>query len=579
MRPCRARLPLACALAAALAAPVRAQNPLGSALDLEQQGRMAEAAAAYRALLAERPADLGALLGAERAYDALGRRDSAVALARRALAVDSSNRVIHVILLRSLQAVHDDSAVVAAFTRWTAVAPGDAAPYEEMARLLLAQGRDAEARAVVERGRRRLGDARAAAAQMAEVEMREAAYGAAAEEWRGAVARTPALVDGAAHSLRTVLPMDREMVLRTLTSGPEAAAGRAIAVALLLSWEEPRRAWSMLRSGLADADPTRAAQLAGFAEGAERLGGAEAHRVAAEALELLAQGQRGSAAAGTRIESARAYAAAGDVDAARRLLRVIADAAGTPAEVASAARATLIELAAAQGTPEEAARLLDRERGTLTEGESQRLARSVGFAWLRAGALDRAAAAVAGDASLAAEEVRGWVALYRGDLRVGAAALRSVGADAGDPERAPDRAAAVALVATVGRDSLPALGAALLDAVRGDTLGAARALRAVAATLDGDARDEVGLLAARYALAAHDTAAAVAAWRDVASRPGPSTAGAAALLALARVSAERGRFAEAAERLEALILRHPASALVPEARRELDRVRGLVPRT
>ena len=85
--------------------------------------------------------------------------------------------------------------------------------------------------------------------------------------------------------------------------------------------------------------------------------------------------------------------------------------------------------------------------------------------------------------------------------------------------------------------------------------------------------------AGRFAVAAHDTAAAEALWTAIAARPGPSPAGAAALLALARVSAGRGRYAEAAERLEALILRHPDSALVPEARRELDRARGLVPRS
>jgi hypothetical protein len=36
---------------------------------------------------------------------------------------------------------------------------------------------------------------------------------------------------------------------------------------------------------------------------------------------------------------------------------------------------------------------------------------------------------------------------------------------------------------------------------------------------------------------------------------------------------------QAASRLETLILDYPESALVPEARRELDRIRGLVPRS
>jgi hypothetical protein len=568
-----------CAAATLAAVATRAQTPQLPALELEEAGRLPEAVEAYRGVLAAQPANLSALLGIERVYAQLGRRDSTVVLARRALAVDSTNGTIHLILLRSLRALRDDSGTAAAFERWVAVAPRQGAPYEEMARLLLADGHDAQARAVVQRARQRLGDPHVAAAQLAEVEMREAAYGPAAEEWRNAVARVPGMLDAAVYSIRNVLPGDRDPVLRTLMAGADAAAGRAIAVELLLAWGDPRRAWGTLLAGLPAAGAGREALLRRFAEDAARREDPEGERAAAGALELLAQGQQGADAAQTRIESARAYAAAGDATAARRLLRTLAEAPDTPGHVAAAARATLIELAATEGAPEEAARLLDRERESLPVGDAQRLARRVAFAWLKAGAPDRAFAAVAGDASLAGDEVRGWVALYRGALREAAATLRAVGADAGDAARAPERADAVALASAVGRDSFPALGAALLQAARGDSLGASRALAEAAGGLEGEARAEVEIRAGRFAVAAHDTAAAEALWTAIAARPGPSPAAAAALLALARVSAGRGRYAEAAERLEALILRHPDSALVPEARRELDRARGLVPRS
>ena len=581
-RPTRVLLALALAVAAAAVAPgARAQqrDSLGRALELEGEGRLPDAVAAYRALLAAQPANLLALLGAERVYAQLGRRDSTAELARRALAVDSTDRTIHVVLLRSLLALRDDSAATAEFERWVVAAPRDRAPYEEMARLLLADGREAQARATVLRARQRLGDARIGAASLAEVEMREAAYGPAAEEWRSAVAREPGMLEAAVYSLRNVLPTDRDAVLRILVSGADAATGRSIAVDLLLAWDDPRRAWDLVRGALPVAGAGRVGMLRRFAAGAARLDGPEGERVAAQALELLAADQRGADAARTRIEAARAYAAAGDPAAARRLLRLLAEGPDTPDGVASAARATLIELAAAEGAPEEAARLLDRERGTLPVRDVQRLGRRIAFAWLRAGDTERAGAAVTGDSSLAGDEVRGWVALYRGDLREAGATLRAVGADAGDPDRAPERADAVALASVVQRDSFPALGAALLLAARGDTLAASRALAAVAGALEGEAWAEVQLRAARLAEAAHDTVAAETAWAAIAARPGPSPAGAAALLALARVSAQRGRYAEAAERLEALILRDPDSALVPEARRELGRVRGLMPRS
>jgi hypothetical protein len=90
---------------------------------------------------------------------------------------------------------------------------------------------------------------------------------------------------------------------------------------------------------------------------------------------------------------------------------------------------------------------------------------------------------------------------------------------------------------------------------------------------------EILLLAARYAVLARDPAAAQAIWEDIAQRHAESSAAPAALLGLARASAGRGDLAGATTRLEALILTYPQSALVPEARRELNRVRGLVPRS
>ena len=53
-----------------------------------------------------------------------------------------------------------------------------------------------------------------------------------------------------------------------------------------------------------------------------------------------------------------------------------------------------------------------------------------------------------------------------------------------------------------------------------------------------------------------------------------------ALLALARGLTERGEAVEEARQyLEKLIIEHPRSALVPQARQELDRLQGRVPRS
>ncbi len=47
----------------------------------------------------------------------------------------------------------------------------------------------------------------------------------------------------------------------------------------------------------------------------------------------------------------------------------------------------------------------------------------------------------------------------------------------------------------------------------------------------------------------------------------------------ARLLVRQGRPGDAVQRLEHLILTYPGSAVIPEARRELERARGAIPKT
>src|SRR3990172_7058912 len=67
--------------------PALAQDPLARGFDLERQGRWSDAAAAFRTVLTREPANVAALLGAERVYTQLGQRDTVMMLVRRALAL------------------------------------------------------------------------------------------------------------------------------------------------------------------------------------------------------------------------------------------------------------------------------------------------------------------------------------------------------------------------------------------------------------------------------------------------------------------------------------------------------------
>ena len=60
---------------------------------------------------------------------------------------------------------------------------------------------------------------------------------------------------------------------------------------------------------------------------------------------------------------------------------------------------------------------------------------------------------------------------------------------------------------------------------------------------------------------------------------GRGAAAPAAELEWARLLLRQGRSSDAVTRLEHLILTYPGSAVVPEARRELERAKGAIPRS
>src|SRR5207244_246306 len=74
---------------------------------------------------------------------------------------------------------------------------------------------------------------------------------------------------------------------------------------------------------------------------------------------------------------------------------------------------------------------------------------------VRRGELARADSTLAGDSSVDAAALRGWVALYRGDLKAGADLFRAAGPYAGDRSDATERTAMLALLQQVRRDRFP----------------------------------------------------------------------------------------------------------------------------
>lgn len=188
--------------------------------------------------------------------------------------------------------------------------------------------------------------------------------------------------------------------------------------------------------------------------------------------------------------------------------------------------------------------------------------------------------------------------LARGDSASAIGALRRVAgrlpADAGRPEvlllagqvavgvGAGERRAALAILADLPADTLAAWADARARLVAGDSLGAIERLRArldrlKAAATRADLGPRINAMLARLTGTQDGVAADL--FAEVVRTGGTGAAPAAADLEWARLLVSQRRLAEAVQRLEHLILTYPESAFAPDARRELERARGAIPRS
>jgi hypothetical protein len=220
--------------------------------------------------------------------------------------------------------------------------------------------------------------------------------------------------------------------------------------------------------------------------------------------------------------------------------------------------------------------------GDLPLEEREDLHLGLARARMARGQLAAADSLLTGDSSVAALSLSGWVALYRGGVKTAMDRFRAAGPYAGDRVEATARTVMTALLDHIARDSFPELGAALLRLAQGDSLGAAAALQRAAGQLPaGGGRLDVLLLAGQTAAGtATGQAGAADIFADIVRAGEPTgSAAPAAELAWAQLLVRQNRPADAVTHLEHLILTYPQSAVVPEARRLLDKAKGAVPRS
>lgn len=556
------RYPLHAALVAGIGAmlaarPARAQemSALVRAFDLEQRGRPAEAAVAFREALHSRDM-VSALLGLERVLGELGQSESMVGVADSLARVHRRDPTVQVVRIRTLLYARRPADATSAFREW-ASASRSGAPYREYARLLLDAGRVAAADSVLQAAVAVPGAEREVAAELARLEVARGAWSAAAGRWRTAVERAPHMVPAAVFSLGDADETRRDGVRAVLAAPPLSTRARELLSGLELAWGAHGASWA----ALAELPPDSATSVVwyAFAERAEAAGNWLPARDAWRALLAV------RCLPDLALRAVDASLRGGDASTAIALL----DDGRCPAGGGVRRKAALglrVRALALSGHPGEAARALEGAQD-LYPDERRALAGTVAWGWVQSGDIDRARSVVGAALDDDTTGVLGWLALYEGDLVTARRALRSPGASS------PDAVAALALLARTRAERAPALGRAFLLLARRDSVSAAAALERAAGDISDAAPAMLGL-AARLHHVRGDWGRAEPLWQRILEQHESSPEAAEADLAWARSLQSRGDRARARARLEHLILSYPTSALVPQARRALEALGG-----
>jgi tetratricopeptide (TPR) repeat protein len=485
-------------------------------------------------------------------------RDSIIPVVQRVVQLRPTDPVARSIQLRALVGIGRDDDARLAFTAWRRASGADGAPFREYARLLLQQGRAQAADSVLGEAGRLLGSGGALSGEVAQLHVALGRWNAAAVAFREALRDEPYLETSAMFALNRAPAPTRDSIRTVLLADPALLAPRRLLSSLELAWGEPRRAWFALASVKAD-DSTSAAWRA-FGERAEL---AQSWLVARDAWTAVLE-KRGDLEAQQR--AAQAALNAGDAMGALQLVSRKG-----PGTDAVRARALLpIEIAALGelGRASEAQRRIDASGALLDETARSAMARPLVSAYLRAGDLARAKAAVKGTDLEDDDETAGWLALYDGDLATARKRLVRAATQRGE------LVDALGVLARTRVDQSPGLGAAFLALARRDSAGAAARFIALSDSV-GPAAPALLSMAARLS----PKAGAMTLWDRIVATWPKSPEAAEALLASARALLAAGDKAGAITRFETLLVDYPTSALAPQARRELERMKGQVPPT
>jgi tetratricopeptide (TPR) repeat protein len=558
----RCALVIGLALGAATPADAQTESPeVLRAIELENAGKYREAVPIYRAAMRTHPTPI-VVLGLERSYAELGMSDSLLAPLDTVLKQFPREPLYHVVHLRTYQILRRYDDLRAAFERWVREDPKSSTPYGEYARVLIQLGRPASADSIIQRAKTALGSSRDLQYETAQLRAAMGEWEPSASAWRRALANDPNLASAASYALAPAPAGVRPALRRILAADPPEAGARRALADLEIAWGQPQAAWDALR-----ALPADTASASVWEDFGERAMSEERYGLARDALGAAVRVRRSPALA---LKAATASLRAGSPAEVFTLLP-LSELEADPARAAREYLPLHVEALATLGRGAEAEALVAKYDRYLPPGQHARLARLLATAWVRAGDLSRAREALrtaGGDAD--SSDAAGLIALYEGRLSAARSLLR------GTRDQSAEMALVLGIVSRVRGDSAPQLGAAFLTLARGDS--AAAAARFVeAAERHAEAASALLLAAARIHAARNDGKTAIATWQRIVAQYGEAPEAAEAELEWARALRQSGDVQGAITHLEHLILSAPQSALLPQARRELELARGTVP--
>ena len=545
---------------------------------LESRGDFDGAEALLRQLLEGNPASPGGLFALERVLRAKGEILSILPAVDAFLAEQPRSSGVRSLELRVLAEVDSADAVRRQADAWLEADPGEEVPYREVARIYEQTFGADEALGLLYEGREAVGRDDALALEIGDLLASTGRVEDAAGEWARAVGRDAAQVSTVTRRV-TGLPDPDDVglagrrLVAALAEADEVDRRRAGArIALDLGLEDEAMALSRDVSG----DLSGRARTTFLTDVARRARDQDLVEVAAWAYDALG-GSAASPAERRQFDQriVDVSLAAGDTAAALEAQRRLAESFSSGSVDRRRATAEIIRLETSRSSPEELRGMLSDFRASFPNApELDDLAATVAATLLARGDQAGAASVLQGIEGPRSSLERAYLLLGAGEIAEGRQALLLALTGLAPTEATP----VIQFAGLLGRASpaaAPVLAEAGVQAHGGDGRGAARTL---AGALDGfEASERAPMLAeaARFAADGGDaTFAAELRGRLVAEYPDAPEYGEAAL-ALARFHARTtsGRD-EAVRLLEDLIASRPNAAVVPDARVELERLRG-----